>query len=249
MASVLRIIRHIILFPIYFVQAAYIYRFTPVLPEAAGDRQMHVGQGKPLRLLLIGDSSAAGVGAETQDEVLLGRLCRDLGREWNVTGTLWAKSGGTAASTLQLLKEMPPEQFDLAIVTLGVNDAKNGVRFHTWVTGYTKLLKCLQKRHGVPRIIVSGLAPVRDFPLLPFPLRHFLGDRAEWFDSALETLVAGMPRVEYAPLDMKVDPTKMSADGFHPGPEAYAEWARRLAGNIRGTPSASDVVSRNGTVQ
>lgn len=229
----LNILRHIILFPIYAVQAAICYATIPRLPEPIGDRMMRMGQGKPLRLLVIGDSSAAGVGAQSQDEVLLGHLTRDLSRDWDVTCTLWAKSGATLATTLAMLDDMPPEEFDIAFVTLGLNDVKNGVRFQAWVADYTRLLKRLRRRHKVPRVIVSGLAPIRLFPALPTPLKHMLGDRAEWFDTALESLVAATPHAEYLPLDLEMDVTKMSVDGFHPGPEIYAEWARRVIRAIR----------------
>lgn len=45
------------------------------LPEAAGPR---TAEGSALRLLIVGDSSAAGVGAAHQDEALAGRLAQAL---------------------------------------------------------------------------------------------------------------------------------------------------------------------------
>lgn len=45
------------------------------LPEAAGERSL---DGGALRLLIVGDSSAAGVGAAHQDEALAGCLARSL---------------------------------------------------------------------------------------------------------------------------------------------------------------------------
>ncbi|RMD81354.1 MAG: SGNH/GDSL hydrolase family protein, partial [Candidatus Dadabacteria bacterium] len=41
---------------------------VPRLPEAPGPRQGRAGKGPLLRLLIVGDSAAAGVGAAHQDE-------------------------------------------------------------------------------------------------------------------------------------------------------------------------------------
>ena len=49
--------------PVLVAQALRTRRRAPVLPEPAGPRQGCVGQGESeLRLLIAGDSSAAGVG-------------------------------------------------------------------------------------------------------------------------------------------------------------------------------------------
>ena len=49
--------------PLLVVQGWYVKRVTPRLPEAEGARQGVTGQGQRLRLLVVGDSAAAGVNA------------------------------------------------------------------------------------------------------------------------------------------------------------------------------------------
>ena len=44
------------------------------LPEAEGPRAGSAGEGPALRLLILGDSSAAGVGTTHQEEALLGQM-------------------------------------------------------------------------------------------------------------------------------------------------------------------------------
>ena len=63
--------------PLLLWQGRRVRRDTPKLPEAEGPRDGIAGAdrpGRPLRLLIVGDSSAAGVGASVQDEALAGRL-------------------------------------------------------------------------------------------------------------------------------------------------------------------------------
>ena len=50
--------------PLLVVQGWYVKRITPRLPEAEGARQGVTGQGQRLRLLVVGDSAAAGVRSE-----------------------------------------------------------------------------------------------------------------------------------------------------------------------------------------
>ena len=56
----------VLLGPVLLAQGIYTRRMTPRLPEAEGERQGEAGSGDVLRLLIVGDSAAAGVGAATQ---------------------------------------------------------------------------------------------------------------------------------------------------------------------------------------
>ena len=60
--------------PLLLAQGVYVRRVTPRLPEAPGSRSGVAGGGPSLKLLILGDSAAAGVGAASQDEALAGQL-------------------------------------------------------------------------------------------------------------------------------------------------------------------------------
>ena len=60
--------------PLLFAQGVYVRRVTPRLPEAPGERSGVSGGGPALKLLILGDSAAAGVGASSQATALAGRL-------------------------------------------------------------------------------------------------------------------------------------------------------------------------------
>ncbi|NIP82235.1 MAG: SGNH/GDSL hydrolase family protein, partial [Gemmatimonadetes bacterium] len=51
--------------PILVAQGLFVRWRTTRLPEPPGDREGVTGAGPPLRLLVAGDSAAAGVGAST----------------------------------------------------------------------------------------------------------------------------------------------------------------------------------------
>ena len=63
----------LMLSPLLVAQALATRRRAPELPEAQGAREGALGERVPFRLLIVGDSSAAGVGVRTQDQALVGR--------------------------------------------------------------------------------------------------------------------------------------------------------------------------------
>ena len=108
--------------PILAAQAIGVRRRARFLPEPPGPRQGTAGDGPRLRLLMIGDSSAAGVGAATQETALAGRLVADLSRDHRVEWRLLATTGATTRDTLLRLSTTPLPQCDVVVSALGVND-------------------------------------------------------------------------------------------------------------------------------
>lgn len=221
--------RSLLLSPLIIGQALWVAARATRLPEASGPRSGAVGQGPLLRLLVLGDSSAAGVGVTHQDAALAAPLAAHLARERRVEWHLSARTGATTRSTLSALSALPPETWDAAFVVLGVNDTKNGVPLVAWERRYARLLDLLAMTHRVRHLFVSGLPPIRHFPLLPAPLNHVLAARAERFDKTLQEIASRRDDCVFIPLDVTLDPAGMSPDGFHPGPAIYAEWAEGVA--------------------
>jgi lysophospholipase L1-like esterase len=220
--------------PICLAQGLAVRRQAARLPEAAGPRAGSVGTGPLLRLLVVGDSSAAGVGVAHQDEALAGRLGSLLATRFTVQWQLHAAIGATTASTLRTLQRLDPAPFDAAVVALGVNDVARQVPLKRWLAQQTALGELLRARFGVRRAYLSGVPPMGRFPLLPQPLRAVLGARAALFDAALAAAVRGQHQLRYLPIPTEaLDPALMAEDGFHPGPAMYHLWAEHLDTAIR----------------
>ncbi|MCE8006890.1 SGNH/GDSL hydrolase family protein [Aestuariivita sp.] len=220
------------LFPVLVAQALQVRRRALKLPEAAGPRQGAAGSGPDLRLLVLGDSSAAGVGARHQDEALAGQLVARLSAHHRVTWRLEARTGATTRAALDRVARLEDARFDVAVVALGVNDVTRAVPLPVWMRQQRRLIHLLTDRFGVRRICLSGLPPMGEFPLLPHPLRWVLGRQATRFDRALSGLAADHPQVNLSSMVFDLDVSHMAEDGFHPGPEVYAAWAKILADQI-----------------
>lgn len=212
----------ILLLPVLVVQGLWVVVRTPRLPEAEGPR---AGVGDGPRVLIVGDSSAAGVGVATQAQALAGHVSAQSGASW----VLVARSGATTRDVIAMLQDVPPEPFDVAVVALGVNDCKNGVPLARWLQRTAALYDLLRARYGVSSIVVSALPPMGLFPALPHPLRWVLGRRAARFDAALEALVARRSDAVLVRPDLPMETGLMAPDGFHPGPQVYARWGQDVA--------------------
>ena len=218
-----------LMLPIAGPQALWLRWRASGLPEAAGPRRGRLGNGPELRLMVLGDSSAAGVGSERQDRAVGGHLARRLSNagflvDWQIVAT----TGHTTRDVLRRLEGMASEPLDVVVICLGVNDAKNGVREWLWRRRMSGILDHLTDRFGAKLIVISGLPPLAQFPLLPWPLRYILGARTARFDRGLAGMADARNNCLHVPLDVVIEPDKMATDGFHAGPQMHAIWARIL---------------------
>ena len=102
--------------PLLVLQAVRTRSRVPRLPEAAGARAGAHGEGDArLRLLIAGDSSAAGVGVATQDDALAGQLLPLLAQRCaaRVHWVLQARTGLTTEQTLRACVSNPVKNRDL----------------------------------------------------------------------------------------------------------------------------------------
>ena len=212
--------------PVLLMQGAGVRRRILRMPEAEGPRTGVLGEGPEMSLLILGDSSAAGVGAATQDTALAGQLVGRLAQTRRVRWQVLAQTGWTTQDGLEAMSDLAG-RFDAAVLALGVNDVTTETGLTAWLALYRRLLDRLAQDHGVERILLTGLPPMGRFPALPQPLRWYLGLQAGAHDRALADLAATTPGATHLRLDLPgFGPEASAEDGFHPGPPIYAEWAR-----------------------
>lgn len=215
--------------PLLVVQGRYVRRVTPRLPEPEGGRSGSVGAGPDLRLLIVGDSAAAGVGVETQDKALSGQLCQALMADFRVHWKLLAETGRTSFEVLDALGAEPADHYDAAIVSVGVNDVTGRTSDRSWKHNLEQLTEQLTGRFGVGRVLFTAIPPMHLFPALPQPLRWYLGLRARQLNRYLECHCRQHPASDYLAVPFPVSSELMASDGFHPGGRAYSLWAGHAA--------------------
>jgi len=233
--------------PLLVWQGRRVRRSAQRLPEASGPREGVAGSGtgEPcLRLLVVGDSSAAGVGVSNQHQALAEPLARALARRLDglVAWQLIATTGHRAADAVAALRDASPlAPADVMLAVLGVNDAVAMSPAGPWLAALDALHACASKRAGVRMSWHTALPPMGRFPLLPQPLRWVMGIEAERLDRALGRHLQGRMDRRLATLPPTptgtLPPGWVAEDGFHPGPQGYRRWAEALADQMAAEPA------------
>lgn len=230
------------LLPFVSVQALRVRRNAPRLAPAGGPGRGRIGRGEPFRLLAIGDSIIAGVGAPSLDKALVGRtaeaLAGALGRavEWHSVGRSGIDSGGVLR---ELVGELPPAPVDAFVVSVGVNDVTSLRRSSTWERNLSALLQALADHSPGAVIAFAGMPPLHGFPLLPQPLRALIGFRGETLDRISRAVIAAHPQARHVPVVFPAHAERFSADGFHPSEASYVDFGRAMADSLLAALPAS----------
>lgn len=221
------------LLPLLLIQGYWVKKTTPRLPDAAGPLQGAApGDGEPLRMIALGESTVAGVGARTHETGLAGQLALRISRQAqrSVEWTVVARSGINArACRSELVPKLTGHRADVVMIALGVNDA---IEMHTsrrWTADIERLIEDIRAQVGDALVLLSGVPPLDYFPALPQPLSFVFGARSAALEGAAFKLVKRLKRVVYVPFLMESRRELFCADGFHPSELGYHEWAAQLA--------------------
>jgi lysophospholipase L1-like esterase len=218
--------------PLLWAQGVQTRRKTVVLPEPPGPRSGRTGSGSMLRLLIAGDSAAAGVGADHQDQALSGHLQASLAPRFDLQWELIARTGHTTADLLGCLQAGPPRPFDVVVLSLGVNDVTGLVPLQRWVRQQRALVTLLKERFGARQVLVGAVPPMGEMLAMPQPLRAVMGQRAAQFNAALTRVMRDQHHCQILRLPPSRQPDALARDGFHPGPATYRAWAAEVARKI-----------------
>ncbi|MBU5617423.1 SGNH/GDSL hydrolase family protein [Psychrobacter sp. TAE2020] len=258
--------KDLLLAPLYLYQGRKVKRNTIRLPEPKGIR---CGQVKltdstesnsadtdqdTLKIMVVGDSAAAGVGSQTQQQALAGKLIPALQQQALVNKAFaaqfdelnWSVQATTGHTSFDILRRLyilpkPSQPIDVMVLSVGVNDTTSNVAVHQWQQQIEDIIAITKRKFGVREIIFSSLPPMAKMPALPAPLSDFIGAKASKLDKVLRDICAEHQGVSYMDTDFPrmiaehsngtpIDIAVMFArDGFHPSSLMYGYWAQQLA--------------------
>lgn len=219
-----------LLAPVALPQGLRLRRTVLRLPAAAGEFGEVTGLGSddPLRLLVVGDSVAAGVGLEHHEESMAGHLARRLAERDGrpVTWTVIGVSGATAGTARALLADREEAALaDVVLVSIGVNDTKNLHSRSRWRLELGELLDAVLAAAPHAEVLLFGIPPMEKLPALPRPLADFLGARSRDFDRIGREVAALRPRVRRVDGELEMRSDWFAADGIHPSAVLHERFA------------------------
>jgi lysophospholipase L1-like esterase len=182
-------------------------------------------------LLLIGESSAAGIGVRSHEQGLAANIARDLhaatGRtiHWQVL----AKPGATIRTVRTTLAAASATRAHIAVIALGVNDALQLRSPWGWYLELKQLLRTLRSNVGCELIVLAPVPPLWKFHCLPWLLRVVVGVQALSLDFILRLMNDRHPGTLYVKVPFIDQQRLLCEDRFHPSAHGYAVWATFMA--------------------
>ena len=144
--------KNLLLAPIYLYQSHKVKRNTLRLPEPEGLRYGRVkinttnevianDNPQTLSLMIVGDSAAAGVGSQTQQQALAGKLIPALQQQPVVDTKFdaisWSLQATTGHTSFDILRRLyvlanQSQPIDVMVLSVGVNDTTANVSATKW---------------------------------------------------------------------------------------------------------------------
>ncbi|KAA9105662.1 SGNH/GDSL hydrolase family protein [Microbacterium rhizomatis] len=192
-------------------------------------------EGEPIELLMVGDSIAAGLGADRRKDTLGGRLAKGLAKRTHRPVRLrTAAVVGSETSMLGAQLDALPADYrpDVAVIVVGGNDITHRIPVSTSIAHLERAIGRLQKRSAA--VVVGTCPDLGALRPVPQPLRS-LGARLSRQLAAAQAEAA--LRAGAHPVDLRravgavfiSHPDEMfSLDRFHPSALGYRRTAEAL---------------------
>jgi lysophospholipase L1-like esterase len=225
-----------------------VLQFQPVTFGSSGDR---------IRYVVLGDSTAAGVGAAYEDGIAI-QTAQHLGKTAVVTLHNFGVSGARMRDVLE--RQLPRAEAiapDLVLISAGANDVTHLTSIPSMQRRLREISARLRAANPRVRIVVTGAPDMGSPPRVPWALRGFASVRTRMVNRMFRAEATRMNLV-FAPIAEETGPlfrrdrTLFHADRFHPNARGYATWVRVLntalhCSGCGAQPSDEEIGNRDGT--
>lgn len=232
------------LLPILYFQGKKIRKNVPTLPEAKNPKGYIKKESEnTLKMLVIGESTIAGVGVDSHENGFTGALAKEISSKTN-SSILWrvyAKSGYTAKMVRKkILPTIEDSTADLIVIGLGGNDAFKLNSPDVWKFQIKLLIIALKRKYPKTPIYFTNMPPIKEFPAFTNVIKFIIGNLVELLGKSLLKVTRKKHNVYYnneivtlkswqQKFDLKGDVNQFFSDGVHPSKLTYQTWGKDMA--------------------
>ena len=194
------------------------------------------GTGEPLEMVMLGDSTVAGLGAESVEDSLVlqtaQRAATAAGRPVHARGL-----GISGSRTVDLRDDQIPlidPATDVVVIVIGSNDATHLTPFWTFDEQTASMLSAARRQAPDAAIVLGGIPLFGEARALDEPLRSVVDGYASVLRRVQRRVASDTAGVTFVNIAAEASPRfvgvpdAMSRDGFHPGATGYGFWADAL---------------------
>ena len=218
-----------------------------LLLQDAREPSVFGSEGQPLSYVVLGDSTAAGVGAPYADGIAV-QTAQALARTRQVTMRNFGVSGARMRDVLEA--QLPQAEVikpDLVLLSAAANDVTHLTSIPAMRRRLREVVRRLRVANPRVLIVVTGSPDMGSPPRVPWILRGAASLRTKMVNRMFRSEATKLDLV-FAPIAEATGPlfrrdrTLFEADRFHPNARGYATWvvvlnealARALKGTGRG---------------
>jgi lysophospholipase L1-like esterase len=231
------------IFPVLFIQALRAKKRVGTLPDAIDPEGKTGGNSPALKVLVIGESTVAGVGVKRHEDGITGAIGQRVheltGRDVN-----WLSIGGsgyTAKKVADLLAgEIPDVQYDYIVILLGGNETFELNSPLVWKKNLEELIRKIRIKVPQARVAIGNMPPVGSFTAFPKTLQWYLGGLVNLHRKVIKDLPARYDNLVYLSEPIDFDAWRMEtgrdvpmkdffSDGVHPSALTYKLWGAQIA--------------------
>lgn len=226
----MRIIYEKLSCPFVWMQAGLFYFKMKKLDDPKGERIVHIGSSEQIiRILVVGDSSALGVGCDDISQSSVGVIAEKLSEQFSVQYQVCAFTSFATKQIFEKVREVPKQSFDFIVISLGTNDILQRTKLSDWVKQVTELMTYLQVSFCPQKIFINAVPPFQKLSHLPNSFRTYLSNKSQQMNLYLSQLAIESTACQFVDMDFDFHADYISADGFHPSALLYQLQGARLA--------------------
>lgn len=189
--------------------------------------------GAALSYVVLGDSTAAGIGAPYEDGIAV-QTTKHLASWRRVTMHNFSVSGARMRDVLE--KQLPHAEkvrTDLVLISVGANDVTHLTGIPSMRRRLRESVRRLRTVNPQVRIVITGAPDMGSPPRIPWILRGISSVRTSMVNRMFRSEAAKLGLV-FAPIAERTGPlfrrdrTLFDTDRFHPNGRGYATWVSVL---------------------
>ncbi|CAN5660020.1 hypothetical protein BH23PAT2_BH23PAT2_05750 [soil metagenome] len=209
-------------------------RDPPIGFENPSPEPVVFGKGnEPLRYVVLGDSTAAGQGADYEDGIAM-RSARHLSRHYRVSLINFSVSGAKVADVVdEQLSKAVQARPDLVLLSVGANDVTSLTNPKNVKNDLGKIIDELIAGSCDVKIVITGAPDMGSIPRFAQPLRYLAGLSTKRLNNkilplAREKNITIAPIAEETGPVFRQKPELFSEDKFHPDASGYEVWSKTI---------------------
>lgn len=187
------------------------------------------------KVLIIGESTAAGVGASSPETTFATRFFTHGAGSIEV---LNLGKNGLRAEKLQglLAKEKDPDSlaFDQVIILIGANDCFKFTPPEKFRKELFAFVHMLEQKETTHLIFIPTIPPVHHFPAIPPLLRLFLGVHRYMLNKEIKGMQAQLTKLHFYDWGTRFSDDFFASDGIHPSDIGYEKMASEAFEQLKG---------------